>query len=438
MNIGVIGSGRVGLVTGVCLASIGHDVTCMDSDAKKIAMLREGRPHFYEPELERLLTEGIEKGLLHFVDKVEEAVADADVVMICVGRPPVGLDDKSMTAVEEAARAIARAAPQDVVIVVKSTVPPGTNGRVAGVTASERRDLTYSVISSPEFLREGHAVQDTLEPDRLVVGASSDDMAGRTAMRALYAPLLDAGIPLIETDPSTAEMAKLSSNAFLALKISYANGLARMSELAGADVVGVTEIMGGDPRIGSAFLGAGLGYGGFCLPKDIVTLEKTAKRLGYDFGLLREVVHINEEAVQAVARIVEEAVWNIEGKRLLLLGAAFKAGTDDVRAAPSLALARLLLAEGATVVLWDPMAGAEAARELPELEIVDDPIEGAADAHCAIVCTEWPEFREMDLNRMASVMAEAILVDARNCLDPAVARDAGFRYVAIGRSDSAV
>jgi len=436
MNIGVIGSGRVGLVTGVCLASLGHDVTCMDADPAKIAMLREGRPHFYEPDLERLLGEGLAAGNLHFTDAVEDAVAGAQVVMICVGRPPVGLDDKSLTAVEEAARAIARAAPDDVVVVVKSTVPPGTNGRVAKVTTSERPDLRYSVISSPEFLREGHAVQDTLEPDRLVVGAAEGDETGRAAMRTLYAPLLEAGVRLIETDPSTAELAKLSSNAFLALKISYANGLARMSERAGADVVGVTEIMGGDPRIGPAFLGAGLGYGGFCLPKDIVTLEKTATRLGYDFGLLREVVHINEEAVQVVAKIVEEAVWNLEGKRLLLLGAAFKAGTDDVRAAPALALARLLLAEGATVVLWDPMAGAEAARELPGIEVADDAFEAAAGAHCAVVCTEWPEFRDLDFAKLAAVMAEPVLVDARNCLDPEAAREAGFRYVAIGRSET--
>jgi UDPglucose 6-dehydrogenase len=435
MNVGVIGSGRVGLVTGACLASLGHDVTCMDADAVKIAMLRDGRPHFYEPDLERLLTEGLERGLLRFVDKVEEAVVDAQVVMICVGRPPVGLDDKSLTAVEEAARAIARAAPPDLVVVVKSTVPPGTNGRVAQVVASERPDLSYSVVSSPEFLREGHAVKDTLEPDRLVVGTVAGDAAGRVAMRTLYAPLLEARRLLIETDPSTAELAKLSSNAFLALKISYANGLARMAERAGADVVGVTEIMGGDPRIGPDFLSAGLGYGGFCLPKDIVTLEKTAARLGYDFGLLREVVHINEEAVQVVAKIVEEAVWNLEGKRLLLLGAAFKAGTDDVRAAPSLALARLLLDEGATVVLWDPMAGAEAARELPGLEVAGDPIEGAAGAHCAVVCTEWPEFRALDMHKLADAMAEAVLVDARNCLDPIVAREAGFRYVAIGRGE---
>jgi UDPglucose 6-dehydrogenase len=265
-----------------------------------------------------------------------------------------------------------------------------------------------------------------------VVGATDDQ--GRATMRALYAPLLDAGYPLIETDPATAELAKLASNAFLATKISYANGLARVAERAGADVLGVTQIMGGDPRIGAAFLGAGLGYGGYCLPKDIVTLEKTASRLGYDFGLLREVVRINDEAVEVVAKAVEDAVWNLEGKRLLLLGAAFKAGTDDVRAAPSLALARLLLEAGALVTVWDPLAAHEAAKELPGLEVAEDPYAGAVDAHCAVVCTEWPEFSELDLRRLSDAMAEAVLVDARNCLDPEAARAAGFRYVPIGRS----
>jgi UDPglucose 6-dehydrogenase len=433
VNVGVIGSGRVGLVTGACLASLGHDVVCTDSDAAKISQLREGRPHFLEPDLERLLRAGLADGRLRFADTIEQAVADAEVVLICVGRPPVGGDDRSLTAVEESARAIARSAGQGVVVVVKSTVPPGTNGRVMQVMASERPDLTCAVVSNPEFLREGHAVRDTLEPDRLVVGAADD--RSRSAMRALYAPLLKAGSPLIETDPATAELAKLACNAFLATKVSYANGLARVAERAGADVVEVTRIMGGDPRIGAAFLGAGLGYGGYCLPKDIVTLERTASRLGYDFGLLREVVRINDEAVEVVARAVEEAVWNLEGKRLLLLGAAFKAGTDDVRAAPSLSLARLLLAAGAGVAIWDPLAARAAAEELPDLEVAEDPYAGAVGAHCAVVCTEWPEVSALDLPHLAGAMAEPVLVDARNCIDPAAARDAGLRYVPIGRPE---
>ena len=246
---------------------------------------------------------------------------------------------------------------------MKSTVPPGTTGRIAKVVAQERPELSCSAVSSPEFLREGHAVQDTLDPDRLVVGA--DDVHGAQVMNEIYAPLLDRGVMLFRTDPRTAELSKLASNAFLATKVSFANALARVAELADADVDGVTAIMGADPRIGPAFLGAGMGYGGYCLPKDVVTLEKVADRLGYDFGILRETARINEEAVDAVVRKVEEAVWNLEGKTIALLGLAFKQGTDDVRGAPALALAHRLLDEGATVTGFDPMAGEAAGRELP-------------------------------------------------------------------------
>jgi UDPglucose 6-dehydrogenase len=432
MKVGVIGSGRVGLVTGACLASLGHDVTCMDADAEKIGTLQAGRTPFHEPELDDLVHTGTADGTLAFVTSVDEAVKGAEVVMICVGRPPVGVDDRSLGAVEEASRAVARAADPGVVVVVKSTVPPGTSGRVAQAMRSERPDLACSVASSPEFLREGHAVEDTLRPERIVVG--TDDERAREVLAALYAPLVAAGHPLVQTDPRTSELAKLASNAFLAAKISFANGLARVSELAGADVLGVTRIMGMDPRIGPQFLGAGMGYGGYCLPKDIVTLERTAGRLGYDFGLLREVVRINTEAGEAVARIIEEALWNLEGKRVALLGVAFKAGTDDVRAAPTLALARTLVAEGVLLTAWDPPAPEAAAREMPELTFAEDPYAAALGAHCAVVCTEWAELGELDLKHLAGGMAERVLVDARNALDPEAARAAGFRYVPIGRS----
>jgi UDPglucose 6-dehydrogenase len=432
VNVAVVGSGRVGLVTGACLASLGHTVACMDADESRVAMLREGRAPFYEPDLDELVAEGLEAGTLRFVDGVAEAVNDAEVAFVCVGRPPVGRDDRSLSAVEDAARAVAKAAPQGLVVAVKSTVPPGTNRRVSQVIAAERPDLEFDVASNPEFLREGRAVEDTLRPDRLVIGATGERSAD--TLRRLYAPILEGGCRVIETDPATAELAKLSSNAFLALKISYANGLARLAEHTGADVAGVADIMGSDPRIGRAFLGAGLGYGGYCLPKDVATLEKAASRAGYDFGLLREVVRINDEAVDAVMRTVEEAVWNLEGKRVTLLGAAFKAGTDDIRAAPSLELARRLLDAGAEVVVWDPKAAKHAAEELPGLGISEDPYEAAVGASCAVVCTEWPELRELDLGHLANGMADRVLVDARNYLDPEQARAAGFRYLAIGRA----
>jgi UDPglucose 6-dehydrogenase len=435
VKVAIIGTGHVGLITGVALASLGHEVVGMDASAERVALLQRGTPPFREPGLDELLQEGMEAGRLHFTDSIAEAVGGADVVMICVGRPPVGLGDRSLVAVESAVRDIARRAAQGVVVVVKSTVPPGTTARIEQVIRLERPDLDFSIVSSPEFLREGHAIEDTLEPDRLVAGSDSD--RGLAAIRELYAPLLADGRRLIETDPRSAELSKLASNAFLALKISFANGLARMAERSGADVTDVTQIVGADGRIGSAFLGAGLGYGGYCLPKDIVTLERVAGRLGYDFGLLREATKINDEALEAVARKVEEAVWNLEGKRIAIFGLAFKAGTDDVRGAPALELVRRLMSEGAEVVAWDPMAGEAAKQEIPELQLASDPAEAASGAHCVVVCTEWPELRELDLAELRSSMAYPVVVDGRNALDADLVRKAGLTYLSVGRGAEA-
>jgi UDPglucose 6-dehydrogenase len=431
MKVAVIGLGHVGLVSAAAFASLGDDVIGMDNDVAKVTELSAGRAPFHEPKLDELLREGLASGCLSFTTHVAGAVADAAVVFICVGRPSAGLEDRSLTAVEDTVRAVMRAAATGVVLVVKSTVPPGTSERVRRVAAQERPALDFAVASSPEFLREGHAVDDTLEPDRLVVG--TDDERARAVLRELHQPLIASGIRLIETDAVTAELAKLSSNAFLALKISYANGLARLAELTGADVVGVTEILGADPRIAPAFLGAGLGFGGFCLPKDLVTLDRVSNRLGYDFAMLREALRINEEALGAVLHAVEEAVWNLEGKTVALLGLAFKAGTDDVRTAPALNLARRLLDEGATVTGYDPMAADAASREQPAIKVFGDPYEAAKGAACVLLCTEWPEFRELDLPRLAGATATPILVDGRNYLDPATVRAAGFTYRGVGR-----
>ena len=432
MKLAVIGTGHVGLITGVALASLGHDVVGMDVSEDKVAMLSRGDIPFHEPDLPQLLSQGLASGHLSFTTSVAEAVDGAQAVFICVGRPPVGQGDRSLTAVEDAAREVARSASDGVVLVVKSTVPPGTTGRIAKVVAQERPELSCSAVSSPEFLREGHAVQDTLDPDRLVVGA--DDLHGAQVMNEVYAPLLDRGVMVFRTDPRTAELSKLASNAFLATKVSFANALARVAELADADVDGVTAIMGADPRIGPAFLGAGMGYGGYCLPKDVVTLEKVADRLGYDFGILRETARINEEAVDAVVRKVEEAVWNLEGKTIALLGLAFKQGTDDVRGAPALALAHRLLDEGATVTGFDPMAGEAAGRELPVLQVATDAYAAAEGAHCVVVCTEWPEFLNLDPERLKAVMAQPAIVDGRNLLDTSAFSTAGFHVWPTGRA----
>ncbi len=433
MKVGVIGVGHVGLVTSAALAEIGHDVVAMDLDRSKIELLRAGKPPFHEPDLDDLIGRQATTGRLRFLSDPAEAVRDAEVLFICVGRPTTASGDASLTAVEAVGRDLAQHASPGVVIAEKSTVPPGTADRLRLTIARERPGLRFSVVANPEFLREGHAVRDTLEPDRIVVG--SDDEPGFEAMRKLYGPQIERGIPLIETDVRTAELSKLASNAFLATKISFANALARVAELTDADVVRITEVMGADPRIGPDFLRAGLGFGGYCLPKDTHTLHRIAERAGYDFALLREVMLVNEHAVTAVAAKVEEAVWNLEGKRIALLGLAFKAGTDDVRGAPALALARRFVDEGAVVVGHDPVASAEARAAVPELEIADEVDEALAGAHCVVICAEWPEYRDLDLDHLRSLLAYPIVVDGRNVLDPARAEAAGLTYLSVGRPE---
>jgi len=430
MRIAVIGTGHVGLVTGVALASLGHRVAATDADRGKMIDLQHGKAPFFEPGLDALLTRTLREGRIRFSAGVAEAMDGAELVFVCVGRPPVGNGDRSLGAVEDAVRAIARHASDGLVIVVKSTVPPGTTNRVKRVVASERPELRFDACASPEFLREGHALEDTLHPARLVIGSDSSRAIHR--LKEVYAEVLEGDTALIETDAPSAELAKLASNAFLALKVSYANALARLSERVGAHAHDVTAIMGADERIGMRFLEAGAGYGGYCLPKDVATLERLSARAGYDFGMLREVDRVNREALEGVYAKVEEAVWNIEGKTVALLGLAFKAGTDDVRAAPAIALAERLLMEGARVIGFDPLAGEQARRVLPALEVASDPYAAAEGAHCALIATEWPEFRDLDLMRLGSAMATRTLVDGRNMIDPGRARAAGFDHFAIG------
>ncbi len=430
MRIGIVGTGHVGLVTGVALASLGHRVVATDADANKIRFLNTGKAPFREPGLDELLGSTLAEGRIAFVESLPDAVAGADVVFVCVGRPTVGNGDRSVGAVEEAVRSIARAATTGLVVVVKSTVPPGTTDRAARVIHAERPDLEVDVVSSPEFLREGHAIDDTLAPDRLVIGSTSPRATRR--LLDLYENMVANGARPFVTGPATAELSKLASNAFLALKISYANSVARIAALAGADTRDVTQIMGADARIGEAFLGAGLGFGGYCLPKDVTTLERQAAKLGYDFGLLREVTRVNDEALAAVLTLIEEAVWNLEGKMIALFGLAFKSGVDDVRGSRALALAELLVAGDANVVGFDPMAAEAAAEALPSLQIEADPYQAAEGASCIVVCEDASLVSGLDLERLRSVMASPVVVDGRNSLDGPALAAAGFLYVPVG------
>ncbi len=431
MKVAVIGTGRVGLVSCVALAALGHEVVGTDVDTEKIELLSRGVPPFFEPELENALAEQIGAHRLSFTGSAAEALAGAEIVFICVGTPSRQDGEANLLAVELAVREIARHAMDGAVVVEKSTVPAGTADKVRRTLEREGDGRRVDVASNPEFLREGMALHDALEPDRIVIGVETD--RSRQALERLYEPLIRGGAPFIVTDIRTAELAKHASNAFLALKISFANGLARLCDRTGADVKAVADVMGADPRIGRAFLNAGLGYGGYCLPKDVAALRRLAERLGYPFGLLDQIEHLNTEAVDALAARIEEAVWNLEGKRIALLGLSFKPDTDDVRSSPALALARRLIAAGAEVVGYDPHAAETAKQELAELQLASDPYEAARGADCLVLATEWEEFKRLNLDALSASMRHAVMVDGRNLFDPARMADAGFWYYPTGR-----
>ncbi|MGH2653574.1 MAG: UDP-glucose dehydrogenase family protein [Actinomycetota bacterium] len=431
MKVGVVGTGHVGLPTAATLAHVGHEVMATDADGDKIELLHRGGMPFFESGLEELVRAGVEKGRLRFTADPPGALREAQVAFLCVGTPPRASGEANLIAVEQSADLVGRYATGPTVVVEKSTVPAGTAARISEILARHRSDGKLSVVCNPEFLREGSAVEDSLRPDRILVGSDSQDALA--VMRELYAPLVGEGTLWIETDLHTAELAKHASNAFLALKVSFANALARIAEAAGADVDAITEVMGADPRIGKAHLSAGLGYGGSCFPKDLLAFERLTSRLGYDFPLLREIARINEEAVDAAFRKVEEILWNLEEKRVALLGLAFKPGTDDVRYAPALGLADRLLAAGADVVGYDPQAGPNAKAELPGLEVADDPYIALTGADAAVVCTEWDEIIGLDLVRVREIMKLPIMVDGRNVFDSVKMGEHGFTYLPTGR-----
>jgi UDPglucose 6-dehydrogenase len=435
MRVTVIGAGHVGLVTAACLAHVGHDVVVDDDDVSKLDLIREGRAWFYEPGLQELLGEVVRAGQLRVAGGKAEAVQHGSVIFICVGTPSRGDGSPNLAFVEAVAREVARSLPPGEFRLVceKSTVPVQTGERVAQVIAREARaEADWEVASNPEFLREGSAVVDTLDPDRVVVGAASE--RGLAALRKLYAPILErSGAPFLATDRATAELIKHASNAFLATKISFINSVARVCERSGADVELVARGMGLDPRIGVHFLKAGAGYGGSCFPKDVAAFAHRSRELGVDFGILNEVAKINHEARRAVVDKVRDALWHLDGKRIGILGLSFKPNTDDLREAPSIDVARDLLADGAQVVAYDPVAGEAAARQVPGLELADKAVAVADGAHAVVLMTEWAEFGDLDPADLRGRMAYPILVDARNALDADAFVGAGFTVAGVGR-----
>jgi UDPglucose 6-dehydrogenase len=435
MRVTVIGAGHVGLVTAACLAHVGHDLIVDDDDPAKLELIREGRAWFYEPGLQELLGEVVRAGSLRVGNGKAEAVRHGTIIFICVGTPSRADGSPNLAFVEAVAREVARNLPQGEfrLICEKSTVPVQTGERVAQVIAREAgKGADWEVASNPEFLREGSAVVDTLDPDRVVVGTTSK--RGRAALRELYAPILErSGAPFLATDRATAELIKHASNAFLATKISFINSVARVCERTGADVELVARGMGLDPRIGVHFLKAGAGYGGSCFPKDVAAFAHRSRELGVDFGILDEVAKINHEARRAVVAMVRDALWHLDGKRIGMLGLSFKPNTDDLREAPSIDVARYLLADGARVVAYDPVAGEQAARMVPGLELAREAVEVADGAHALVLMTEWSEFGDLKPAELRSRMAYPILVDARNALDADAFVGEGFTVAGVGR-----
>src|SRR5438105_1594522 len=431
MKVSVIGLGHVGLTTAVCMAHVGHDVVGVDEEREKSQALARGEVSFFEPGLPELLREGLDAGRIR-VSTLGDAALHGDIVMICVGTPIKPSGEANLADVERVARSLAESLRGYTVVAEKSTVPVGTGERIARTTAWVAPDADVDVASNPEFLREGQAVNDTLRPSRIVVGAGAE-RAHRT-MRDLYEPIVRAtGCPYIATDVATAELIKLASNAFLATKISSISAVADVGEAAGGDVTIVAEAMGLDPRIGPEFLRAGIGYGGFCLPKDVAAFRHRAAELGIDLGLLAEVAAINERRLDAIVSKLRTIRWNLDGKRVAVWGLSFKPNTDELRDAPSLALIERLSSEGCDVVAYDPVAIESAVTLVPDLHPAADPYEAARGANAVVVCTEWDEFRVIDLARLRAVMLEPVIVDGRNAMDAEAVRAAGFVYGSVGR-----
>ena len=446
MNAAIIGTGHVGLVTGACLAEIGHRAVCVDDDRKKIATLQAGGVPFYESHLEALLRRNRAAGRLSFTDRLEEGVGQADIIFICVGTPALANGEADLSAVEQVARRIAESVTGYRLVVEKSTVPVQTGRWIERTLAIYNGGRAKcDVASNPEFLREGSAVEDFLHPDRIVVGVG--DARAEELLRALYAPIVDGTfpcpihdpclkrqpIPFLVTNIESAELIKHASNAFLAMKISFINAMADLCERAGADVTSVAEGVGLDHRIGKSFLNAGIGFGGYCFPKDLQAFVKIAEKLGYDFALLKEVERINQTRAALVLQKLKAHLWLLKGKRIGIWGLAFKPETDDVREAPAFRIIELLLQEGAEVRAYDPKAMANARAHLSAVTFCPDPYEAVEGAEALVVATEWAEFLQLDLGRVKARMRVPLFLDGRNCFDKKALQHIGFEYVGMGR-----
>lgn len=429
MNIAVIGTGYVGLVSGVCFSELGNRVICVDNNQDKVEMLNAGEVPIYEPGLQELMVANKRAGKLSFTSDIAEAIRESDIIFIAVGTPSLPNGEANLGFVEQVAIEIGTHLESYKIVVTKSTVPVGTNDRVRELIQSISTQ-PFDVASVPEFLREGSAVKDTLNPDRIVIGTDSERAI--QALKKLHRPLTEN---LIVTDIRSAEMIKYASNAFLATKISFINEISNICEKVGADVTRVAEGMGYDKRIGSSFLKAGIGYGGSCFPKDTQALIQIAGQVDYDFRLLKSVVQVNQDQRFNVIRKLEEIFGTLSGRTIAIWGLAFKPDTDDVRDAPAIDIIRYLTEAGAIVKAYDPIATTNFRREVDAASIVweETPLHAAKGADALCVLTEWKEFSQMNLMELASMMNEAIMIDGRNVYNKEQIKASGFQYYSVGR-----
>jgi UDPglucose 6-dehydrogenase len=435
MQIAVVGTGYVGLVSGTCFAEFGIDVTCIDKDEAKIARLKKGEIPIYEPGLEDLLARQIAAKRISFTTEMKDAVQNADAVFIAVGTPSRRGDGHAdMSYVFQAAKDVAKHLNGYTVIVTKSTVPVGTAREVQRIVREENPEADFDVASNPEFLREGAAIEDFMRPDRVVIGTDSE--RAQEVMRALYRPLYLNETPIVFTKPETSELIKYAANAFLATKITFINEIANLCEKVGADVQAVAKAIGLDKRIGGKFLHAGPGYGGSCFPKDTLALIQTGELMGVPQTIVEAVAGVNEKRKRQMARrVMEICGGSVRGKKIGVLGVSFKPNTDDVREAPSLTIIPILQEEGAQIAAFDPAARHEAEKHLKNIDWKKDPYEVADKADVLVILTEWNEFRGLDLDRLGGMMAARRIVDLRNIYKGEDMEASGFHYVSIGRPE---
>jgi len=432
MRITVIGAGYVGLVTAACLADLGNDVICHDIDKDKISKLKDGIVPIYEPGLEDLIKRNRKEKRITFTTNLKESVGKSEIIFIAVGTPPKENGEADLTHIEAVSRDIAHYMRSYHLVVEKSTTPVETGMWIKStLEANARKGVKFDVASNPEFLREGSAIEDFMHPDRIVIGVESKK--AKDILTELYRPL---GSEIIVTNINSAEIIKHASNSFLATKISFINAVGNICEKTGADIEEVARGMGFDKRIGKSFLNAGIGFGGFCFPKDIEAFIHISEKLGYNFELLKAVKKINDEQRMLLIEKIEKAIWNIKDKTIGILGLAFKPNTDDMRFAPSIKIIKMLKDGGANIKAYDPQAMGKA-KSLPEFKGVKfcrDSYDAIKNADCAVIVTEWNEFKELDLPKIKKLLRQPVIIDGRNIYEPEKMKKAGFRYFCIGRS----